>query len=55
MAHDLVHRGMADAFRIAAREVFFKRPGARDCLWYTIEQVDLIVVERANAKRRRRL
>jgi hypothetical protein len=55
MAHDLVHRGMADAFRIAAREVFFKRPGARDCLWYTIEQVDLIAVERANAKRRRRL
>jgi hypothetical protein len=24
--------GMADAFRIAAREVFFERPDARDCL-----------------------
>ena len=32
--------GMADAFRIAAREVFFENPDARDCLWYTIEQVD---------------
>jgi hypothetical protein len=32
--------GMADAFRIAAREVFFKNPGARDCLWYTIEELD---------------
>jgi hypothetical protein len=31
---------MVDAFRIAAREVFFISPGARDCLWYTIEQVD---------------
>jgi hypothetical protein len=41
--------GIADAFRIAAREFFFKNPGARDCLWYTIEQVDLIAVERAIA------
>jgi hypothetical protein len=41
--------GMADAFRIAAREVFFKSPGARDCLWYTIERVDLIAIERAIA------
>jgi hypothetical protein len=32
--------GMADAFRIAARDVFFKNPGARDCLWYTIEELD---------------
>jgi hypothetical protein len=52
-ACELVNDGLADAFRIAAREVFFKRPGARDCLWYTLEQVDLIVVERATAKRNR--
>ena len=44
-ACELVNEGLADAFRIAAREVFFKRPGARDCLWYTLEQVDLIVIE----------
>ena len=44
-AYHLVRGGMADAFRVAAREVFFKRPGARDCLWYTLEQVDSIVLQ----------
>ena len=39
-AGELVWEGMADAFRIAAREVVLISPGARDCLWYTIEQVD---------------
>ncbi len=34
--------GMADAFRVAAREVFFKNPGSRDCLWYTIDQLDFL-------------
>jgi hypothetical protein len=43
-AYHLVRGGMADAFRVAAREVFFKRPGARDCLWYTLEQADLIAL-----------
>ena len=46
-ACELANEGMADAFRVAAREVFFKRPGARDCLWYTLEQVDSIVVKNA--------
>jgi hypothetical protein len=34
--------GMANAFRVAAREVFFKNPCSRDCLWYTIEQLDFL-------------
>jgi hypothetical protein len=46
MACHLVRGGMADAFRIAARELFFQRPGARDCLWYTLEQLELIVLQR---------
>ena len=39
---ELMWGGMADAFRIAAREVFFKNPCSRDCLWYTIEQLDFL-------------
>jgi hypothetical protein len=34
--------GDGDAFRVAAREVFFINPGSRDCLWYTIQRVDLM-------------
>ena len=31
---------MVEAFRIAARKLVFDRPGARDCLWYTITKAD---------------
>ncbi len=33
-------RGSIDAFRIAARKVFFGAPASRDCLWYTLEKAD---------------
>lgn len=29
-----------EAFRIAARKLVFRKPGARDCLWYTISKAD---------------
>ena len=34
------HRMKIEAFRIAARKLVFRRPGARDCLWYTISKAD---------------
>ena len=31
-----------DAFRIAARKVFFRASASRDCLWYTLVEADKI-------------
>ena len=39
-AHDLAGNETIDAFRIAARKVFFRAPASRDCLWYTLEKAD---------------
>ncbi len=45
-AMDMAGRGAEDnrmkieAFRIAARKLVFSRPGARDCLWYTLSKAD---------------
>ena len=47
MARDLAWNqdklGSVDAFRIAARKVFFGAPASRDCLWYTIVKADEFV------------
>ncbi len=48
------HNGMIDAFRIAARELFFSEPTSRACLWSTIEMADKYedeMVKMANAMR----
>ena len=39
-AHDLAGNETIDAFRIAARKVYFRAPASRDCLWYTLEKAD---------------
>ena len=40
-AYDLaLKNGGIDAFRIAARKVFFRAPASRDCLWYTLTKAD---------------
>ena len=40
-AYDLAQKiGGIDAFRIAARKVFFRAPASRDCLWYTLTKAD---------------
>ena len=50
-AMDMAGRGTEDdrmkieAFRIAARKLVFTRPGARDCLWYTISKADEFLKE----------
>jgi len=40
MACDLAGHGKIDAFRIAARKLYFERPLSRDCLWYTLDRAD---------------
>lgn len=44
-ADELVFADALDAFRIAARKVFFRAPASRDCLWYTLEAADEIAAE----------
>lgn len=40
IACDLAGHGKIDAFRIAARKLYFKCPRSRDCLWYTLDRAD---------------
>ena len=34
------NRMKIEAFRVAARKRVFTKPGARDCLWYTLSKAD---------------
>jgi hypothetical protein len=53
-AHELAgtFTTLPDAFRIAARKIFFRAPASRDCLWYTLKRADEIAFLDWQLKRR---